>query len=502
MIRRGVRRQLILPTLSALTLLLSIFSPIALNQASAAPALVTCVNLQTGTERISHTVKCRYAQEAQANWHKIPSDSPIASGASAKVIVICSNKESSPVSYQVIRSKCARHQVTTIYSRSGALSAKSVISQVVAYGYDSSQISLAQNPATNPDAPIAFYTITSSKGNTQKVYSWKDLSLDITGLQAQTTYTFTVSATTADGISPISAVSLPVTTPAYVPPTPTSTTAPLATPAFTLSSSSETKTVNNAITGYTITSSGGAIASYAITPAAPAGLTFSTSTGLLSGTPTSSASATAYTITATNTSGSATRTFTLTVTAVVYTVGQTGPGGGKVFYVATTPFVCGPTRAMTCTYLEAAPSGWNTGADPYRTWAQSTPADYQTTAVGSSGSPETATATGIGWGYFNTRAIVRQGNTDIATSAAALADSYTVTVSSVVYDNWYLPSDGELTALYDNKAFVDGLFLGFDWYWSSSEASGGSALMQMMGSFNAGPDDKSSPRLVRPIRAF
>jgi hypothetical protein len=127
--------------------------------------------------------------------------------------------------------------------------------------------------------------------------------------------------------------------------------------------------------------------------------------------------------------------------------------------------------------------------------------DYQTTTVGSSGSSETATATGIGWGYFNTRAIIRQGNTDIATSAAALADSHTVTVSSVVYDDWYLPSNDELTAIYDNKAFVDGLFLGFDWYWSSSE-SGGGALMQMMGSFNAGPDDKSSPRLVRPIRAF
>ena len=499
MFRRGVRRQLTLSTLSAMTLLLSIFSPISLNQASAAPALITCVNIQTGTERISYTGKCRYAQEAQANWHKIPSDSPIASGTSAKVIVICSNKESSPVSYQVIRKKCARHQATTIFSRSGALPSKPAISQVVAYGHDNSQISLVQNPATNPDAPIAFYTVTSSKGNTQKVYSWKDLSLVITGLQAQTTYTFTVSATTADGTSPISAVSLPVTTPAYVPPTPT--TAPLAAPAFTLSSSSETKTVNNAITGYTITSSGGAIDSYAISPAAPAGLTFSTSTGRLSGTPTSSASATAYTITATNATGSATRIFTLTVTAVVYTVGQTGPGGGTVIYVATTPFVCGPTRAKTCTYLEVAPNGWNTGSDPQRSWAQSTPVDYQTTTVGSSGSPETATATGIGWGYFNTRAIIRQGNTDIATSAAALADSHTVTVSSVVYDDWYLPSNDELTAIYDNKAFVGGLFLGFDWYWSSSE-SGGGALMQMMGSFNAGPDDKSSPRLVRPIRAF
>ncbi|MSO59860.1 MAG: RCC1 repeat-containing protein, partial [Ilumatobacteraceae bacterium] len=72
----------------------------------------------------------------------------------------------------------------------------------------------------------------------------------------------------------------------------------LAAPAFTLSSSSETKTQNVAIGGYTISSTGGTIASYAISPAAPAGLSFSTSTGLLSGTPTTVQTATAYTITA------------------------------------------------------------------------------------------------------------------------------------------------------------------------------------------------------------
>jgi hypothetical protein len=50
-------------------------------------------------------------------------------------------------------------------------------------------------------------------------------------------------------------------------------------------------------------------------------------------------------------------------------VGDTGPGGGKIFYVATTPFACGPTRAATCTYLEAAPNGWNVSGDPSRSWA-------------------------------------------------------------------------------------------------------------------------------------
>jgi hypothetical protein len=91
--------------------------------------------------------------------------------------------------------------------------------------------------------------------------------------------------------------------------------AALAAPAFTLSSSSETRTVNTAATGFTINSTGGTIASFAISPSSPAGMSFNTTTGAFTGTPTSAASATAYTITATNASGSATRTFTLTVSA-------------------------------------------------------------------------------------------------------------------------------------------------------------------------------------------
>jgi hypothetical protein len=523
-----MRPKSVLTALSLLALLLSILLPISFTQATAAPALVTCVNLQTGTERISHTGTCRYTQEAQANWRKNQSDSAIASGASAKVITICSNKESSPVSYRVIRSKCAKHQVTTVFSRSGALPNKPVIAEAVSFGYDSASLKLATDPAATQDAPIAYYTITSSRGNTQRIYSWKDLSIVISGLQGLTTYTFTVTATTADGTSPVSESSLPVTTPAYVAPVAAATTAPLAAPAITLSTSAETKTVNTAITGYTISSTGGTIASFAISPSAPAGTTFSTSTGLLTGTPSSTQSATAYTITATNATGSATRTFTLTVTAIVYTVGDTGPGGGKIFYVATTPFACGPTRAATCTYLEAAPpalglSGFDSATtfSTDRSWAQSAPVNYQSITVGSSGSPETATATAIGWGYFNTRAIVSQGNTNTFTSAAALADAYTVTVSGVLFDDWYLPSKDELNQMCkwqrgvawtsDATVCTGGLIntgsgaSGFAEYsyWSSSELFLFLAWVQY---FQTGGNQytnrKSNTFYVRPIRAF
>ena len=88
-------------------------------------------------------------------------------------------------------------------------------------------------------------------------------------------------------------------------------------PAFTFSSSSEVAAVNTAISGYTVTNSGGAIASYSISPdiSNTPGLSFDTSTGLISGTPTSIAASQTYTITGTNAAEAATRTFAITVSA-------------------------------------------------------------------------------------------------------------------------------------------------------------------------------------------
>jgi len=290
----------------------------------------------------------------------------------------------------------------------------------------------------------------------------------------------------------------------------------LSAPAFTLTSSTESRTVNTTATGFTISSTGGAIASFAIN-ATPPGMNFNTTTGALTGTPNTVAAATTYTITATNASGSATQSFGLTVTAVVYTVGQAGPGGGIIFYVASTPFACDPTRAATCTYLEAAPSGWNGGAeDPTRSWAQATPVDYQSTTVPGNG----ATATAIGWGYRNTRAIIAQGNTNTATSAAALTDSHTVTVSGVVYDDWFLPSKDELNQMCkwvrgvawtsDATVCTGGTLnsgtgaAGFEGrvYWSSSEIAFASTWGHNFFHGSQSSFSKFGELYIRPVRAF
>ena len=63
-------------------------------------------------------------------------------------------------------------------------------------------------------------------------------------------------------------------------------------------------------------SEGGDVVSYAITPALPAGLTFSTSTGVISGTPSAlSTTPVEYTVTATNSGGQDTTTVTISVIA-------------------------------------------------------------------------------------------------------------------------------------------------------------------------------------------
>jgi hypothetical protein len=85
-------------------------------------------------------------------------------------------------------------------------------------------------------------------------------------------------------------------------------------PIFTLSNTSDSVTAGDAIVGFTPINSGGVPTSYAITGGSlPAGLTFNTSTGQLSGAPTTTLAQTTFTITATNGQGSATQNYTLTV---------------------------------------------------------------------------------------------------------------------------------------------------------------------------------------------
>lgn len=174
-------------------------------------------------------------------------------------------------------------------------------------------------------------------------------------------------------------------------------------------------------------------------------------------------------------------------------IGATGPGGGVIFYKASTPFTCGPTRATTCKYLEAAPDGWNTGQDPTRTWAPS--GVGRTSAI--------AQETGIGWGYSNSLIVVALAGANSSNSAAALARSYTSVVSSVTYNDWFLPSKDELRELYLQKSLV-GSFVN-DWYFSSSDSTidaGAYAFIHRFADGVSALGGKASTPYLRPIRAF
>ena len=384
----------------------------------------------------------------------------------------------------------------------------------------------------------------------------------------------------------------------------------LTAPAFTLSASSETRTVNTAATGFTVNSTGGPIASFAISPSAPSGMSFNTTTGALSGTPTSVSATINYTVTATNAAGSATQTFTFTVTAApsatysatkfteaaandgtitesitisishdifvyyadtnltfgrvanvptgltaeltvganrayatlsltgnanshsganninnlsvtflaedftlnilpeganrndlavdfanpsVYNIGDTGPGGGKIFYYDEAGFNCGSTFSANgspsggkCHYLEVAPNGWSGSMDdPRAPWAINS-------FTGSS--IPGATETAIGSGFKNSVVIVNTIAGFYESFAAGIARGY----QNETRREWYLPSIDELQQLKINMVAAGISYFSF---WSSTE-SGATTAMDLGVGVGPGDGDKSSQTPIRPIRAF
>jgi hypothetical protein len=252
------------------------------------------------------------------------------------------------------------------------------------------------------------------------------------------------------------------------------------------------------------------------------GLAFSTSTGRITGTPTETRTATTYTIIGASASGeTATATYRLRVTG---DIGDTGPGGGRIFYYSADGFNCGPNFNATgsptggkCKWLEVAPSGWGGGSEPRTTW--STAALNSTDVSGvSNESSAYNNQLGIGLGYKNSIAIVNQGND--TTTAAGTARSYTGGSNN----DWYLPTTAELNVLCQwqggvatsvttvcsfttrNSTIYGAGTAGFsnDYYWSSSEVASSNAWSQNF-SNNTGTQgniNKFNLISVRAIRAF
>ena len=200
-------------------------------------------------------------------------------------------------------------------------------------------------------------------------------------------------------------------------------------------------------------------------------------------------------------------------TGGVCALGETGPGGGKVYYVhASGTFACGATLSQNCKYLEVAPNTWSGGTtDPNKLWATGPPSDVPSIA---DEFPAYNNASAIGLGYKNSKAIVDEGND--TTTAAGAARAYRGGSQS----DWYLPTTAELNLLCQWARDVaqsvttactggtlntgTGASGGFSsvTYWSSSEIDGATAWDQFFDFGNQDGSSKSYANYVRPVRAF
>ncbi len=189
-------------------------------------------------------------------------------------------------------------------------------------------------------------------------------------------------------------------------------------------------------------------------------------------------------------------------------VGDTGPGGGKVFYVDM-------TRAADSQCFEAAPDGWNTPTtddDPSLLWGAGT-------GVGECGVVSITTGTAIGDGETNTTSITGTPACDTAAEAPAPWAAKNYTGGSQT--DWFLPSRdelnqlckyarGQLTTVASEAAVCDSngpLQSGFTaaFYWSSSEYGPGNPSLALGQNFEDGTQGNGSkfiPVFVRPVRAF
>jgi len=172
-------------------------------------------------------------------------------------------------------------------------------------------------------------------------------------------------------------------------------------------------------------------------------------------------------------------------------IGDTGPAGGKIFYVApagfnfSTGITPGDNSVETRYYLEAAPANM---PQTHR-WINGM---FVATNI--------ATATAIGSGKKNT-ALINATDTDYT-----LGNVITATRACLAYGNgtqfsdWFLPSKDELNELYLGRVTLGIPLTGR--YWSSSNFSSTTAVPQDFSSGSQLDMGKSNTYNVRAVRAF
>jgi hypothetical protein len=244
-------------------------------------------------------------------------------------------------------------------------------------------------------------------------------------------------------------------------------------PEFALSAPTQTVTRGSAA-GFTVISSGGAISSFSIS-ATPPGMSFNTSTGVLSGSPSVVKGATTYTVTARNASGSPTQTYKLTVNAScanggACSLGEIGPGGGTVVWVNEGGFRCLANLTSNCKYMEAVDSTLQLK------WSGNT-----TQSVAS-------TSEAIGAGYNNNQLAIAQSNT-LNTAVRAAWD-----YSNNGKSDWNLPSVGELAKVWSEFTYRNS--------WTSSQHATANMAKMSKNSFEFQGYLKTNTPRVFYVRCF
>ena len=158
---------------------------------------------------------------------------------------------------------------------------------------------------------------------------------------------------------------------------------------------------------------------------------------------------------------------------IIYEIGDTGPAGGKVFYI--TPG-SGGIHGLEAALIDQAPAPWNCDGTDVAGVDNITSADTPDSHSGIANTPLIAAACG---------------------GAAAVAAVY-------IWPNGqadgFLPNKEELNLLYAQRNVV-GSFASIG-YWSSSEIDSGFAWLQGFGGGNQFDNGKNFTHGVRAVRAF
>jgi hypothetical protein len=207
-------------------------------------------------------------------------------------------------------------------------------------------------------------------------------------------------------------------------------------------------------------------------------------------------------------------------------IGETGPGGGTVFYYSAAGFNCGPNFTDRCNYLEVAPNTWNGGtADPILRWD---PTGGDDNLVGY---PDLVTDS-----YPAVTAHINESEIGLGYKSSVYLVNYYISRTSDPYaagaargytgggkTDWYLGTSVEMNLLADwskgnaatptvdssSGTLIRGGFLtGGEFYWTASQLDWAkeNAYKQDFSSNGSGGSNQdhkyARSRAVRPIRAF